>query len=165
MLSAFSQNPEFAGRPYLWQNNVALSDLERADAQLDSKLKGLGYGGVRLMYTVFSGRSNVRFNRNHLQKLIIKVAEGIDPSESYTIVKAEVKKDKRSFLVSSYSMVGRAKDTKDTYIKAEFKRIKDGIYEITLPSDIEEGEYGFLGVASEGTLMGNRVKISCFGID
>lgn len=164
-VNAFAQNPEFSGRPYLWQNKVALSDLERADAQSDNKIKGLGYGGIQTLYTVFTPKSYVRFNKSELPKLVIKVEPGVDPSEQYIIIKATVKKDKRTFMVGSYSMTGRTKNTEDQQIKPEYRKLKDGVYEITLPENIEAGDYGFFSVSIDATQIGNRLKISCFGID
>jgi len=160
-----AQTPEFIGRPYLWQNKVALSDLERADASFEFKERGLGFGGAAFLYTIATARSKERLDRTMLPSFVIEVANGIDPSEYYTIVRAEVKKGKRNFLVRSYSMRGKSKDTKEFSVEAEFRRIKDNIFEVILPKDIEPGEYGFIGVGNSATQMGSRIKISCFGVD
>lgn len=163
-IAAFAQNPEFSGRPYLWQDSK-LSDLERVDAQFDTKAKGLGYGGVDTYYTVFTDKSDIRFAKDKLPTFIIKVDKGIDPAETYTVLKATVKKKKRSFLIGSYAMGGKAKDTSDEHIKVTYKKLKDCVYEITLPSDIEKGEYAFVPNSTEGVSAGNKMKITCFGID
>lgn len=163
-LTAFSQNPEYSGRPYLWENKK-LSELERAEAQFDTKSKGFGYGGVDILYTVFTDKSDIRFTKEKLPIFVIKVDKGIDPAEAYVILKATVKKKKRSFLVGSYAMGGKAKDTGDPKIKAVYKKLKDGIYEVTLPNDTSTGEYAFVSNSTEGMSMGNKIKITCFGID
>ncbi len=163
-ISAFAQNPEFSGRPYLWQDKK-LSELERVDAQFDTKAKGLGYGGVDTYYTVFTDKSEIRFTKDKLPTFVIKVDKGIDPAETYTVLKATVKKKKRSFLIGRYAMGGKAKDTRDEHIKVMYKKLKDGVYEITLPSDIEIGEYAFVPNSTEGMSAGNKIKINCFAIN
>ncbi|MEN0081116.1 hypothetical protein [Flavobacterium lindanitolerans] len=163
-INAFAQNPEFSGRPYLWQDKK-LTDLERVDAQFDTKAKGLGYGGVDTYYTVFTGKSDIRFSKEKLPIFVVKVDKGIDPAEVYSVLKAKVKKNKRSFLIGSYAMGGKAKDTGKEKIKITYKKLKDGIYEISLPSDIAAGEYSFVPNSTEGMSAGNKMKITCFGID
>ncbi|MCY1221533.1 hypothetical protein D3C87_297660 [compost metagenome] len=163
-MTAFAQNPEYSGRPYLWQDKK-LSDLERVEAQFDTKSKALGYGGVDILYTVFTDKSDIRFAKDKLPTFVIKVDKGIDPAEAYVILKAKIKKKKRSFLVGSYAMGGKAKDTGEPKIKAVYKKLKDGIYEVTLPNDTSTGEYAFVPNSTEGMSMGNKIKITCFGID
>lgn len=163
-LTALAQKPEFSGRPYVLQNNVALGNLERVDAQFDAKLKGMGYGGTQLMYTVFSARSTSRFSKNALPKFIIRVESGVDPSEAFTIMRAEVKDGKRSFMSGNYNVMGRAKDNGHLKITANYKKREEGIYEITLPDDIDTGEYGFVPSGGDTSSLGRNAKISCFAI-
>lgn len=163
-ITAFAQNPEFSGRPYIMQNKK-LTDLERVDAQFDQKHKMLGYGGVEIYYTVFTDKSSVRFSKAELPKLVIQVEKGIDPAEKFTIIKAKIKKGKRNFTVGNYGMGGKAKSTSDTQVAVTFKKIKENFYEILLPNDIQAGEYAFVPNGTDAMSAGNKMKITCFGID
>jgi hypothetical protein len=177
LISGFSSNlmaqsfpdPEFSSRPYILEANKTLKNLERADAQIETKMVGMGYGGVETYFTAFEPESDVRLSMNSLPKLIIKVEGNVDPSEIISLSEAEVKRDRRRFLQSSRGIRGRARDVSDTYIKLEFKKIRDGIFEVVLPSDIQPGEYAFMPINSGGSnssqTYNSKVKISCFGID
>ncbi|MDZ4810934.1 MAG: hypothetical protein SGI96_22085 [Bacteroidota bacterium] len=162
-------DPEFSSRPYSLEADTALKNLERADAQVDFKLKGLGYGGSETYFTTFTPKSGIRFLKNTLPKLIIKVDGNIDPSELISLSKAEVKKDRRKFLQSSIALGGGARDVSNTFLKIQFKKLREGIYEIILPKDIQPGEYGFIpmntGTGNPLTSFNAKAKITCFGID
>jgi hypothetical protein len=84
--------PEYSGRPYTLAPNNTLNDLERTDAQVDIKVKALGYGGYESYYTAFSAKSEIRLNKNNLPKFIIKIDANTDPSELISMAKAKIKK-------------------------------------------------------------------------
>lgn len=157
-------DPEFSSQPYILEANNSYKKLERADAQIETKIVGMGYGGFETYYTAFEPESDVRLPMNSLPRMIIKVEGNVDPSEIISLSEAEVKRDRRRFLQSSRGMRGRAHDISDTYIKLEFKKIRNGIFEVILPSDIQPGEYAFMPIISGGS-NSLTVKISCFGID
>jgi len=169
LLAQSFPDPEFSARPYTLAQDNSLKSIERADAQVDFKVKGMGIGGSEIYYTTFSPKSEVRFSKDALPRLIIKVDGNADPSELISMAKGEVKKDRRRFLQGSMALAGKARDVSSAYIKLEFKKLRDGIYEIILPSDIQSGEYAFMPMNSgEGnplTSYNSKVKIACFGID
>ena len=158
-------DPEFSSQLYILEVDNTLKNLERADAQMDIKIKGMGYGGSEIYYTAFTPKSDVRLSKNALPKLIIKVEGNIDPSELISLSKAEVKKDRRRFLQFSMALGGKARDVSRSYVKLEFKKNREGIFEVILPSDIQPGEYAFMPINSSLTSNKTKFKISCFGID
>lgn len=160
-------DPEFTNRPYLLTADNELKNLERADAQISAKAKALGYGGVETSYIVFSAKSEIRFNSANLPRIIIKIEGNVDPADLITMSKAVSKNNKRSFLQGGVGFVGRTKDVSSTYVKLEFKKIRNGVYEIILPTDITSGEFGILPVTDPNSLAGSKsnIKITCFGID
>lgn len=169
-ISLFSQQiptPDYAARPYILKSNNTLENLERTDANSDIKVKGLGYGGMDMYYAAFGDHSIVRFAQGSLPRLVIKLDENVDPEESVTLSKAEVKKDRRRFLQSSRKMMGAARNTGQEAIKLTFKPIRTGVFEIVLPSNLEVGEYAFMPMMAQQTnmLSTNSIKIACFGID
>lgn len=158
---------EFTGRPYIWSNNGELKSLERVDAQVDVKVKALGYGGSETYYTVFSPASDVIFTKNNLPKIIIKLDGNTDPAEVVVLSKATVKKERRRFLQGSMSLVGKARNISGSFIALDFKKLQEGVYQIILPENIEEGEYGFMPIINNGnSLLGvnTMVKINSFSI-
>lgn len=161
-------NIEFSGRPYILVNTNTLKDFERADAQFETKIKALGYKGSETFYTVFSPKSEISFSKALLPKIIIKMENNMDPSEVVKLSKAVIKRDRRRFILESQQLLGKARDISDAYIKLNFKKLDDNVYEIILPSDIEIGEYAFLPInTSEGNALTSyhaSVKITCFSI-
>ena len=158
-------DPEFSSQMYILEVDNTLKNLERTDAQMDIKIKGMGYGGSEIYYTAFTPKSDVRLSKNALPKLVIKVEGNINPSELISLAKAVVKKNSRRFLQSSMAFLGKARDVSSSYVKLEFKKNREGIFEVILPSDIQPGEYAFMPINRSFTSSGIKVKISCFGID
>jgi hypothetical protein len=159
--------PDFASRPYYLISENKLENLERAEASIDTKIRGAGYGGYDMYYTAFSATSTIRFKQTTLPRIFIKVDGNSDPSEMVTLSKGEIKKDRRRFLQGSAKLGGKARDVSGSEVKIEFKKIRDGLFEILLPPSMTTGEYAFMPVGdSTATLLsGGKPRITCFGID
>lgn len=153
--------PEFSGRVYAVSQDSALSDLERADANVDFKLKG---AGSETSFAAFGARSSVRFSKSALPVMLIKVDNGGDPADLVLLSVGKVLKDRRRFVQSSMSMTGKARDVGALFVQVSFTKVQDGLYQVVLPSDIPAGEYAFMPIASKVS-FGSSIKISCFGID
>jgi hypothetical protein len=146
--------------------------MERSDASLDFKVKGMGYGGSEYFYTAFDSKSTVRFSMNDLPRIFIKLEGNIDPEELLLIVKEETKKKKkgrRRFKQGSRSMGGKARDVSENQVSFSIKKTRDGVYEIVFDQGLEQGEYAFMPFSDTNTnpLLGGSTKtiITCFGID
>lgn len=150
-----AQTPEFAFRPYILEANNNLKSLENADGKLETKFLGMGYGGSEMYYSAKLPKSTIRISKSSLPKIIVKITGGVDPLQFIKLSKAEIKKGNRKFMQNKVYFGGANKDLSDTFIKLEFKKIRNEIYEIILPSTIEIGEYGFI---SSGFVY-------CLGID
>lgn len=159
--------PDFPTRPYGLDGNYNLIDLDRTDASIDVKVKGLGYGGGEMYYTAFSPAATVRFEIGNLPRFIVQVGDNVDPSSIISMGKAEVKgNQKRRFLQSSMAFGGKARDVSDAVISLDFKKIKDGLYEIIIEQRLEAGEYAFMPISSGGAFGGGgSSKITCFGVE
>jgi hypothetical protein len=158
---------EFTGRPYFVGEDGKLADLERVDAQMDYKVKALGYGGTDIYFTVFSPTSAMTFEMGTLPKIVIKIEDNVDPSEVITLSKAILKKDRRRFLQGSMAFGGKARDVSDSFVQIEFLMIEKGLYQIVIPADLGPGEYGFVPIVNNAnplTGMKTTVKVSCFSI-
>lgn len=158
---------EFTGRPYFLMEDGNLVDLERVDAQMDYKVKALGYGGTDIYFTVFSPASPITFEMGTVPKIIIRMEENVDPSEVLMLSKAVQKKDRRRFLQGSMAFGGKAKDVSGSFVQIAFEKIDKGLYQIKLPDNLDPGEYGFVPVVNNAnpmTAMKTTVKVSCFSI-
>lgn len=170
-LKVFSQdilNPEFTMRPYFLKNG-SLTNLERSNQEMTkTKIKAMGYGGYEILTTVPNSASNIRFKTNDSIAFIVKVDEGIDPTEVFIVQKGIVKSKERQFkdfnggsiLVKSETGVG---------VNTEFKKLSTNVYLLTFPNKLEPGEY----IVRSGTLNNKAfseagtggARSSFFGID
>lgn len=161
-------DPEFSGRPYILLQDNTLASIERSDANIDVKMPGIGYSGSETYYSAYKPKSSTRLLKNSNPKFIIKL-EGVntDPADVLLLSKGSSKKDRRQFLRSKMSMGGKSVDVSSSFVKLEFKKVKDGIYQIILPESIEPGEYAFMQIlaSNDFATYSAPIKLSCFGID
>lgn len=169
--STYSQEvpiPDFAKRPFILSEKNELTDFERIVAVIDFKIKGLGYGGSEIYYTVTPSRSLKRYPLSNLPRFIIKTEPNQDPSELIYLSKAfEVNSKRRRFITSKMSMVGKSKEIESQFVQIDFKKLADDVYEIIIVDLIGNGEYAFIpfDTAESSRNMGSKVFINCFGID
>ena len=112
--SVFAQEvpiPDFAKRPFILSEQNDLKDFDRIVAVVDFKIKGMGYGGSEIYYTVTPGRSDLRYPLSNLPRFIIRTEPNQDPSEVIYLSKAfEVTPKRRRFLTSKMNMIGKSKE-------------------------------------------------------
>jgi hypothetical protein len=160
--------PDFIKRPFILTEENRITDFERLVAAVDFKVKGMGYGGTELYYTVNPGRSLKRFPLTNLPKFIIRTEPNQDPSEVIYLSKAyEVTVKKRRFLTSKYNVLGKSKEVNFQFIQIDFKKISPDFYEIIIVDPIGNGEYAFIpfDTAESSRNIGGKVYINCFGIN
>lgn len=169
--SGYSQEipiPDFAKRPFILTEENELIDFERLVAVVDFKIKGMGYGGSEVFYTVSPSRSLKRYPLSNLPRFIIKTEPNQDPSEVIYLSKAfEVNSKKRRFLTSKMTMTGKSKEVVSQFIQIDFKKLTDDVYEIIIVDLIGNGEFAFIpfDTAESARNMGGKVFINCFGVD
>ncbi|MCB9257417.1 MAG: hypothetical protein H6579_09825 [Chitinophagales bacterium] len=155
--------PDFSSRPYYLQEDGNLKSLERTSATTDVKVKGI-YRGAEVYFSAFSAKSKIQFHVNEIPRIFIKLDQNIDPYEIVSLVKAEVQKDRRRFLQRDQALGGKVRDVSDVLIELEFKKIREGLWEIFLPNNLGNGEYGFMPMNNLTETMSTNFYISCFGI-
>lgn len=157
-------DPDFENRPYYVTTGNQLKTLERASATIDAKMKGI-YGGSEIYLTTFEKYSDTKFDAKNLPMIVIKLDGNADPYEVVSIVKGEQHKEIRRFLQRDQSLAGGARDISDIYVKADFKKIRDGLWQVILPENIANGEYAFMPLIDMGLgSMSSKMYISCFNL-
>ncbi len=130
-------------------------------------MKGL-FRGSESYYSTFEPASPIRFTKQNLPVLIVKLEGNIDPLETISIAIGIVKKDRRSFKISSRKFGGKTNEIDNSFLSFEIKKIRNNIYQLILPSNIEVGEYAFMPIINTSdlnSLLTSSQKLSCFGID
>jgi hypothetical protein len=160
--------PDFTKRPFVLNEDNILTDFERNVAVIDYKIKGLGYGGSEIYYSVTPARSLVRYPLSNLPRFIIRTEPNQDPSEVIYLSKAfEVNSKRRRFITSKLTLFAKSKEIDSQFIQIDFKKLADDTYQIIIVDPIGNGEYAFIPFDTGGsaTNMGGKVFINCFGIN
>jgi hypothetical protein len=153
-------DPEFTDRPYYLKDG-ALIGLEKVATTFD--VSGMG---SKVYLTAFKPKSEVRFTKDAIPALYIKIEGSVDPSDKVTVSIATVKKDRRRFVQESTGMTGAAKDISATKVSVSLKKIRDGLYQIIFDKPLAPGEYAFMPQMDMGSLMsGGKLTLFCFGVD
>ena len=158
--------PDFSQKPYFLVDGK-LINMEKTDASLEKKMRGMGYGGVEYFYSVAGNRSSSRVTASSIPKIIYKNDDNSDPSESILVCIGEPRKGSRRFSSFRMSAFGSSKGVLDNRIKLTVKKIRDKIFEITIDQPLSPGEYAVLPY-SKGTTMTvvtTGTKVNCFGVD
>jgi predicted phage tail protein len=122
--------------------------------------------GAKVYLTAFNSKSSVRFTKDAIPALYIKIEGSGDPSDKVTVSIAVVKKDRRRFTQESTGLTGAAKDISATKASVSLKKVRDGLYQIVFDAPLASGEYAFMPQMDMGSLMGGgKLTLFCFGVD
>lgn len=159
--------PDFTEIPY-YLNGGKLNALKKVETSLSKRAKGMGYGGVETFYEVVGDKASDRFNSEVPISFVIKIEDNRDPSENFSVVIAEIKKNKRLFVTGKIATVFGSNNLKiDRRIPISFKKIRDRIFEIDFPKSLSIGEYAIIPTQKNGSMVSGSqsINIYCFGVD
>jgi hypothetical protein len=171
-VKAYSQNipnVEKEKRPYFLVEGE-LKKFEKVKAQLDIKVKAMGYGGSESFLTAFEKKSLVRYKVGELPKVIIKITGDEDPEDYISIFRQtkKRKRDRRRFKQGSRSLGGKSRNVLDAEVSFELKKIGENIYEVEFDDDLIPDEYAIVPIKSTAAnplFAANSQTIYCFGVD
>lgn len=167
--SAFVQTapqiPDFKNSPMAINEDGTLKKLEKQNAELKTKAKGMGYGGVSTFINIDGKNSPVRVKAT--TDFILKVDADVDPETVFYVSPAkEVGKTREIEMtrVSAFAAYGaKTKSVKKDDIPLEFVKIQDGVYRIKCTGLTPGTEYAFVN-ATQGA-SGSSSTVFCFGVD
>jgi hypothetical protein len=148
---------------YYNKTGKSLQGLEKARAELKSKAKALGYGGIKQNFELDGDKSIVRLAAQDSISFIVTLNDG-EPSAWFNLYKAEVKKKKRIANWSDQKMFGKS-GPDDDVISFSVRKIGDIAFEIIPVGKLKPGEYLFINKASLGNYAGRGANAFAFGID
>lgn len=159
--------PEFSQKPYYLKDDK-LYELEKVVAPMETKAKGMGYGGVEISYSAPELKSTVRFTSGTNPVIIIKMDDGSDPSEVFSILKADIKKTKRRFVTGKMgAIIGGNTSNRQKAITFSVRKLRDKVFELTFLETLQPGEYAIIPDQKNITMAtgSQSIKFNCFGID
>ncbi|CAN5439028.1 hypothetical protein BH09BAC3_BH09BAC3_35990 [soil metagenome] len=159
--------PDFSLKPYYLLDGK-LIEFEKVELSMGTKSKGMGYGGVELSYSADGLKSPTRFVSGTVPKIIVKSEDNSDPSEGFSVLMGEIKKDRRRFVTGKVAaLVGSNKSNSEKRITISAKKIRDKVFEITFGQTLQSGEYAIIPNTKNISLATGSmaIKINCFGVD
>jgi hypothetical protein len=156
------QEPEYANSFFFLDKDGNLKPLERQAAKVETKVRGLGYGGADSKYVLPNERSTVRFPANvSLQFVVRPEPKNVDPATIVQLYSLKVAKGQREVRVAKFRQFSGDKSTLGT-AAITFDIAKYGENSVLLKpqANLAPGEYMW---AANSTLT--VPQAFCFGID
>lgn len=142
-------------------NNQTLA-LEKTTAQMKSKTKALGYGGVNIVFEVTGDRSPVRLAGSDQTVFLVNTGGAVP--DGFVLYKLAVKKKYREAVSTNVNGVGQMKGSEGV-ISVNIKSLKNGLYELTPAAALAKGEYFFAQRSNSNALTTSNADVYTFGID
>jgi hypothetical protein len=150
--------PEFMNEVYYYdKSNIKLIPLEKAVAEIKSKMRIVGGGSSA--YAIGGEKSVTRINQQGAS-FVITISNGsmIDPSMTLMLYRFESRKGRREAVMNVSGGSGS-----ENAVEIKFKRVKEGTFEIIVPGSLAKGEYGF--ISSYSMKPGGGMTAYAFGVD
>jgi hypothetical protein len=161
-------DPEFINQVYHYnKQEKKLSPLEKTESEMKSKVKVMGVGGMKQLYTIDGSRSDIRLSADDVY-FVISMGGGMmmDPSSMINLHKFESKKKSREATIADVGYMGGNKQKDDGSISLNFKKLRDGVFAIIPSKKLEKGEYAFINkMDMSGGGMSMKMGAFAFAID
>ncbi len=155
---------EFINVPHFYNKSVkTLAVLERSTVAVKAKI-GFGSfvgGTTPIVFKMDSAKSPVRIAEQ--ESLSFMINTGNNVPEIFGLYKMKSAKKKREAIWFNVSAFENKSD-KDV-IAFNYKKVKDGVYEVVPISKLEKGEYCFVNKVSYTTYGGAKADVFAFGVD
>jgi hypothetical protein len=145
-----------------------LKNLEKAAAELDIKIKGLGYGGSESFLKISGLQSSVVLPSSQATFIVKLPDADTDPSTYIELYNFEADQDRRRVKIASRKMMGKTRNVSVPTVSLGFSKIVSGIYLITTNQPLKKGSYGFVldpASLSSGLALGSKQSATVFAFD
>ncbi len=148
--------------------NKTLRNLEKATAEVDIKIKGLGYGGSESFFKV-SGKESSIVLESGQAFFVVKLPDAdTDPTTYVELYKFESDKDRRRVKIGSRKLLGKTRNVEIPNVNLSFSKISAGCYLITVAQILKKGNYGFVidpASITSGVTLGSKHSATVFAFD
>jgi len=156
------QEPEYANSPLFLDKDGTLKPLERQTTQLETKIRGLGYGGADGKYVVPNEHSTVRFPVTaNLQFVVRPEPKDIDPATVIQLYSLKVSKGRRELLgVKLRAFSGSQTTLNKAAVPFDVAKYGEASVVIKPQNPLAPGEYMWTVGGASAVAQGY-----CFGVD
>ncbi len=145
-----------------------LKSLEKASAELDIKIKGLGYGGSESFLKISGLQSSVVLPSSQAVFIVKLPDADTDPSTYIELYSFESDQDRRRVKIASRKMMGKTRNVTVPTVSLGFSKIISGVYLITTHQPLKKGSYGFVldpASLNSGLALGAKQSATVFAFD
>jgi hypothetical protein len=147
---------------HVWdKHSNTRSPLERTTAQMKTRSKALGYGGVNMVFEVPGEKSAVRI-KDSLPFFIVNT--GGPTPDGFVLYKLVSKKKYRQAISANYSPINGMKGSEGVF-SVNIRALKNGIFELTPATPLTKGEYFFALRSAGNALTTSNAEVYAFGVD
>lgn len=139
-----------------------ITPLEKSTAQMRTRSKALGYGGVNLTFELNTPKSDVRLPQ--AETLAFMVNTGGGPADAFVLYKLQVKKNTRQAVATNYSAFVGMKGSEGV-VAINIKVLKPGVFELIPAAKLVPGEYFFANKTAGNAATTSNAEVYAFGID
>lgn len=150
---------EFVNHPYLLNvgSNTTIP-LERNVANMATKTKAFGYGGVSSQFEIEGIKGTVRKMSTDSIAFVVNTSGG---APEFVLYKTKIEKGKRVAVSLTAKPIGGAKSGNNTIAFNMFPE-SNGLFRLVPSQKLEKGEYFFAGKSSGNA---NSLDVYAFGVD
>src|SRR5689334_5250741 len=131
----------YIGIVYYLRPSADLQALDREVPRPHSRMKSLGFGGVKAVLELDAERASVRLPANQELSFVLELPSGIDPRES-RLYQLTASNGKRQLVISNGSLFLGPHFVSQP-IQINISRHDQYSYKITPSAKLEPGEYAF----------------------
>lgn len=136
--------------------------LEKATAQMRTRRKALGYGGVNFVFELSSPKSAVRLTPAEAPSFIVNTGGGA--ADAFVLYKLQIKNGARQAIATNFGAFGDLKGSEGV-ISINIKMLKPGVFELMPAATLEKGEYFFASKSAGNATTTSNAEVYAFGID
>lgn len=157
--------PDFMNVPQYYNKTAySLTPLERSTVAVKAKVKFGSFfpgGNTPIVFKLNGPASPVRLPNQESMSFLINTGQALPDNFGLYRMKSGKKDREATWLnVSAFDN----KSDKDV-ISFNYKKVKDGVYEIVPVQKLEKGEYSFVNKASYNTYAGAKADVFAFGVE
>lgn len=147
---------------HVWNKHTnARSPLERTTAQMKTRSKVLGYGGMNMVFEVPGEKSTIRI-KDTLPFFIVNTG-GATP-DGFVLYKLVSKKKYRQAISANYNPINGMTGSEGVF-SVNIRSLKNGMYELTPAKPLAKGEYFFALKSASNALTTSNAEVYAFGVD
>ena len=160
--------PEFKNKIYFVSKTNTLDALDNTGLLWTAKSKMMA-GKMTYQLEAKGDAAAIAHSGSPKNRFIVKLEEGIDPTDAVELIQFDVNKGKRSINMGGAKAGAfsgaKMEDPEFTKFKFNVEKVQPGVYILTPQTQLPDGEYAFVvDRAKAMPVMGSTLPAFCFSV-